>query len=410
MSSRTHESLVKLMIALFIASMVYSKFLLSVSMFGLGLLVVFPFQPELGRSGFRRTIFKDIKTFFGHPAFFGLSLMVLAYVLSGINSEDLSEWFWRVRTKSPFLFVPMIFFLLDRWKHNFYRQVLFFFTGFMAFSCILVLHQYFSDPEAMVQLLRVGKAIPTPCHHVRYSLMLSLAAITACYFLISSVDKRYKVAMAAFFCLLVTALHILAVRTGLFSFYLGLIVLMIWHLIIHGRSWSGLVLLGGFLLLPFAAYRTSASFKQKMDYVRYDYEQLLKGNWQSHSDSERLVSITAGWHLFTHHPIVGVGLGDLRHEMDVIYQKEYGLSRSKFPHNQFLFVLAGSGMVGFVLFLTGLLMPLLLARPADRQLFVLFYLILLFSFLVENTIETAVGTAITVFWISFFLKQSKDAI
>jgi O-antigen ligase len=302
----------------------------------------------------------------------------------------------------------LTFFILEKWERSFYDKIFIFFTGVMTFSSILVLQQYFAHQEEMVELLKVGKAIPTPCHHIRYSIMLSFAAITAFYLLLTSAKREIQLAMAALFTILLIALHVLAVRTGLISFYLGFLTLLIWQLFHIGRSWWILGLFVGFLASPFIAYKTSDSFKQKMDYVKYDYEQLVKGNWDSHSDSERIISLKAGWQLFKNNKILGVGIGDLKYEMDKIYQNEYNRSKAKFPHNQFLFVLAGCGLIGGLIFFTGFLLPIILGRPETWILFLGFYLIILFSFLVENTIESAVGTAIPVFWISIFLKQWKD--
>jgi len=61
------------------------------------------------------------------------------------------------------------------------------------------------------------------------------------------------------------------------------------------------------------------------------------------------------------------------------------------PHNQFLFVLAGVGILGLSLFLLALLIPLFYRSAYRHPFFLGFYLIFLCAFMVEHTIENAVG-------------------
>lgn len=401
------QRLVLFFILLFLTSMVYSRFLLSVSMMGLGALALF--ERGSGKIGFhlKRDLRERLRSFVYSPVFWALWLTVVAYLLSGINSTDLGEWFWRVRTKSPFVFLPLTFFLLPVWPRQWYGWIMTFFVGLMSFSLILVLGNYFLNQAEMIELLRVGKTIPTPGNHIRYSLMLSIAAVIAFYHLLRP-DVVSKAFMLPAFLLILVGLHVLAVRTGLILSYVG-VLLLIFSLLGRNRQWwkmSFLMLALG--AIPLVAVKVLPSFKQKLDYVKYDFKQFQKGEGLSYSDSERVYSILTGWQLFKEKPIAGVGIGDLRKEMQMAYRASQKVSRKKFPHNQYVFVLAGCGIIGGLIFFIGFFYPLFFAVPIHRSLFIVIYILLAASMVVENTIETQVGTAITIFWICFFIKSHHD--
>ena len=400
--------LVYFWLALFLFSMVYSKFLLSVSMFGLGFSAVFIISEATGKLQFRSGFFKNFRTFLDHPTFWSLGLLVMVYLLSGFYSDDLSEWWWRVRTKSPFLLIPLTFFIYEKWPKALYERVMMFFVIVMSLSALWVSGYYLSHQEEVVELLRVGKTMPTPCHHIRFSIMLSIAAIIAVYHLLFDPGQRPRWLYPICVVLLVIGLHVLSVRSGLITLYLGLFSLAMIKLFQNGRSIISILILLMILAVPFIAYRMLPSFKQKIDYVRWDLQQFQKTEGDNYSDSERILSLRAGWEIWRSNPLFGVGIGDLRSSMKTYYLENYEKEEAKFPHNQFLFVLAGCGLIGAILFFGGFFWPLIAVRTRYKALLFAIYVILTASFMVENTIETAVGTATTLFWIVFFIKEGHD--
>jgi O-antigen ligase len=377
-------------------------------MFGLGFSALFPLNESSGKPQLRTFLKEKANQFFRNPPFVALTLLVVAYLITGPYSNDLGEWFWRVRTKSPFLFLPLTFFLLSPWTKETYDKVLAFFVLLMSLSASYILIYFLLNQEEMIELLRVGKTIPTPCHHIRYSLMLAIGGIISTYLLLYHRKKEYQTLWVVGFILLTIALHVLSVRSGILAYYIGIFWLAIRHMFSSRRPWISFGVIILLFSAPFLAYNLIPSFKQKVDYVRYDLQQYEKNDGQNYSDSERLMSWKAGWSIFRENPILGVGIGDLRQACKEYYITHYQREKSKFPHNQFLFVLAGCGLLGALIFFSGYFGPLILAKPEYGPLFTSIYLILTASLMVENTVETAVGTAITIFWIVFFVKQSHD--
>ena len=162
------------------------------------------------------------------------------------------------------------------------------------------------------------------------------------------------------------------------------------------------MLMAMIMVIPVIAYFTIPSVKAKVNYMRYDWQQLfLFQNASGLSDAGRILSIEKGMELFREHPLAGVGIGDLRVEMKKKLEAAPEHPRDiLLPHNQFVFVAAGTGIFGLIVFIIAVLLPLVRKRYLKNWLFVCFHIIIISSFFTESTIEEQMGTG---FYLSFLL-------
>jgi O-antigen ligase len=96
-----------------------------------------------------------------------------------------------------------------------------------------------------------------------------------------------------------------------------------------------------------------------------------------------------------------VGIGDLKVEM----KKKLDQAPEKpnyllLPHNQFLFVAAGTGILGLAIFCFAVFAPLFCRSCRRQWIFICFHIMMISSFLTEATVEEQMGTA---FYITFSL-------
>jgi len=133
--------------------------------------------------------------------------------------------------------------------------------------------------------------------------------------------------------------------------------------------------------------------------MMWDLKQYKKGKGNSYSDSERLMSYEISFELIKESPIYGHGIGDLRPIMTEKHKEKYGQKdKYIYPHNQYLYILTCMGILGAFLFFYGLLTPLIYTDNRNIFLIAIFVLMLI-SFLVENTIQRAVITGFFLFFI-----------
>lgn len=335
-------------------------------------------------------------------AYLGPVLIVLVYLLSGINTEDHAHWLKQVRIKLPFLLLPLAFYILRKEAtvlgHKWLHYTL---AGVGLLSTVPVLYHYYTHKEALIAAIGHGHYIPTPIDHIHYSIILAYASLSMVLIFLqdryrqSTAEKAVSLGVAA---LIAAVLHILAVRSGLAILYIGLGAITVWYVVQQRRLLLGLGAITMLALLPFLAYKTVPSLQKKISYMVYDFQQYQKGEGNNYSDSERLMSYKIALDLAKEQPIVGHGVGDLRQLMIERHQALYGQKEKYiFPHNQYLYVLSGSGILGFLTFFLGLLSPLLFGHR--RPFLVLIFIVMLASFMVENTLQRAVSIAFFMLFI-----------
>ncbi|MFK7758038.1 MAG: O-antigen ligase family protein [Flavobacteriales bacterium] len=127
----------------------------------------------------------------------------------------------------------------------------------------------------------------------------------------------------------------------------------------------------------------------------------LNADYTGNSITEKLMYQQAGWHVFSSHWLIGAGTGDLKSELNTYYRDQYPSMNENYrrkPHNQFLTVGAMFGVIGLILFL--LFFWSLWRSPSDMSVTILrsFILIVLLSFLSEDTASSQAG----ITFIGFF--------
>jgi O-antigen ligase len=118
------------------------------------------------------------------------------------------------------------------------------------------------------------------------------------------------------------------------------------------------------------------------------------GDVNGHSFAMRWRFWQAAYRGILEAPLFGVGLGDVQHTLNGIYETHFPELDKKFylkPHNQFLSITLALGLLGLVVFLIMLLYPVWFLRKQLDWLYAGFFVVLLLSFLTEDTLGTQAG-------------------
>ena len=294
---------------------------------------------------------------------------------------------------------------------QFYLLYYFFFWCVFGTALYSLVHYWWHFEEINSNYSRSG-IMPTLVNHIRYSLMLVLAFFTGCRlwqlkFYLYYPAERYLVAGVTLF--LFGFIHLLAVRSGLLALY-GVLGLGVVYYIIFKKSIKTGILLGLILVLvPLFSYWAFPTFHKKIYIIVADLQSIgSESNAQHNSISGRVYSYRVGWHLFKEHPVLGVGLGNMRQELTQAYQQHFPqISPSAYfiPHNQFIFCLMSLGLIGFLAFLFCFFRPLVANFSRADPLFTVHYIIITLSFLTDATLETQVGIIFSLLFILLPLQQ-----
>ena len=93
-------------------------------------------------------------------------------------------------------------------------------------------------------------------------------------------------------------------------------------------------------------------------------------------------------------------------EIDKVFRTKYPeFKQTHMPHNQFLFVAAGTGLAGLGLFCIALFYPLFYRKNYRNDLMLAFYTISLTAFMIEHSIENSLGVGFFVFFLTLFINH-----
>ena len=336
------------------------------------------------------------------------------YLFSLLHSSNLKNGWFAVQMKLPFLILPIAFCATPGLRKRDLQIVLYLFVVFTAIVSVDVLITYLKNYQVLTEGFKAGGSLLLPVRHPRFSLLVAIAIFTAIYLFQQKVFVQFKwerVLLAFLALLLFLTLHVLAVRSGLFAFYISLFIFILVQIVRNKKNRIQMaVVLFGMICLPVLAYFIVPSLQNKIRYMKYDIEMLLKGENKEMplSDSDRVYSYFAGWKIVKDNPLIGVGIGDLQDAVSATYRERYSnmTHRLLLPHNQFLYIASFAGIIGLLLFSWAVLYPFFQQFTYNNWFYFMVILLLLLSFLVEYTLETQLGTTIYVFFTMIALKLS----
>ena len=399
-SAFSKEFFLKLFTILIVPAFIFSKALITICLISIIVLASVHYSNE------------KLKHFVKAKQYSLFVLLFAMILLSGINSDNLTQWSHHLNIKLPFLFLPLAFFLLPRISETWVISIHMWLIIVLSVSAIPVLINFIGDFQRIMDGMGQGHPIPTPVEHVKYSMMNAYAVVSGVIILRRpslSWHGLPKQIIGILVLFLAIYMHILAVRTGLFILYASGIIWVGSIVIKHGRLGFGLTLLVSMGLIISVAIFTIPSLSQRIGYMQYDLQQYKtgKGNW--YSDSDRLQSYKVGWDLFVQSPFVGTGIGDLRDVGSQVYSTQLNRPNyHKYPHSQFLFVLAGCGLLGIIIFVVGFYGPLIVQQNYSNPLLFYLYLNYSLSFLVENSLERSFSLAFFLFFSLLLLSSKKN--
>lgn len=403
--------------------MTFSPFLLSMSMWGLVGMALWQ-AAETSRANTPGATLRQgrvwwnglgisIKNLLHKPEYAVLALLLLVPAISWFWSADQAYWAERTRVRLPFLILPWVFVNLPALSARQTRLVIYILVWTMAILCVGVGINFALHSETILFGLSEGRPIPVPRHHIRFNLMLATAIIGGGWLWQQGFRGRFaweRKALGVLIVFLFGFIHFLSVRSGLAALYTALIFTVL-RFIWRTRRWGmGLAVLGAMVAILLIALNTVPSLKQRISYMKYDWEHYRSDEGESYSDAERWISLQTGWIMWQENPVLGVGAGDLPAETERLIAERFPkyLETPKLPHNQFLYIMAGTGLFGLALSLLAFCYPIFSDRYRRFYLFAAFEVMVLVSFLVEYTIETAMGVAWYLFYTLWFMKMTDN--
>ncbi len=408
-----------------IQSLVWSRFLLSISMWGIIIIALFDIskQKEPKMTVFQwifeylqfwhwqRSSADNLTKWLKSRSFLALTVPFFIVLISGIWSENLPYWLNRLQLRLPFLLLPFAFSQIPPLSKKQFQSLLFFLVIVISANLLLVLTNYALHFEDITTKLGQGVPMPFLKEHITFSVMGALACLIGVELWQSSFFIKYKweTNLIAFLSLFIfIALHIIAVRTGLIALYLCLILrggIFVFHSRRYIVGMVGIIVL---VLIPYLSYHFLPSFQQRVHYAIWDIEQYEIGNPSAKSDSERLVSLNMGSQIFLDNKIIGVGFGDIEQEMNRRYEQNFPELEPKLPHNQWVLTAMGLGIIGLVISFVAFVVPLFEQKRYKNFIFISLHILIFVYSMTDIPFEGMFSLCFYVFFVCLFLNQSDN--
>jgi len=394
-----------MLIVVMMGSLFFSRALLSMAMMAF-----------VAVSFFHKEYKQQLSAFFASPLLWGMSLLFFIPALSGFWSADKNEWADILRIKLPLLFLPLAFAGSPGGYGDWFNKKQWEWLGYIFIGLVTagtswsMFHYVWHIAEVNASYLQ-AKTMLTPLgnDHIRFSWLVSVSILLAGrLIIIKRKEAKGIIAVLAVTALwLIVFLHLLAARTGLFSFYIMVTGLACWLLTKKIRWQFGLVLLASLLAMPLIAYKTIASFHNRVQYFLYDKSFFEKAQYLPGSnDGARILSLKGGWHVMNDHPLTGVGFGDVLAATKKWYVEKYPtmIETDKiYPSSEWLLYGAACGWPGFLLFSIVMLAPFLI-KTKKKGSWYLLNATAAFSFLFDIGLEVQFGVFIYSFIILWWWK------
>jgi O-antigen ligase len=397
-----------------VQSLAWSKFMLSVSLWGLAVVSVFTLthnsknifdESRSSRTFSLKATPQYFYNFWKNKPLVALTVPFLLVLISGLWSENAVYWLERTRIKLPFLILPLAFANLPPLSRRQFSTI--FYVFLIAFSVFCARHLFFYAQHFEDVNKGLGQGIPisTNWNHISFATMAVFAflgglALWSEKFYWKNRAERVLIAVLTIF--LFIALHILSVRSAILSLYLCL------ELIFIQKRWKiGLLSLLILTTIPSIAYRTIPSLRQRIDYAIWDFGQYKQGDLVQKSDSERITSLKMGFAAFSQNPILGVGYGDIMDEIGKQYKTNFPQLNTKEPHSFWLFSLVGTGVVGTLFFLMAFATHWFYEKRYQNVLFSLLHVLILFTNSIDFVVEGTYGAVFYAFFVALFLSQKE---
>lgn len=354
---------------------------------------------------------------FQKPTMYSL-IMGMLFILplfSGLYTDNLDRWLTLMRIKFPLLLFPIFAAQLPALTSTQFRIFSGIYVAVQAIVAILSFGVYFVNNEngweAIQQHVDKNGTIDilTHVHHIYFGLFLAFAVILGAVQTMRSTDKKERMFFAIFTIIDFMLIHLLTSRTGFFTLYLGIGVMIV-HFIIEKRKYFlGTALLTILVSLPIAAYYLVPTVHSRIALIQWELNEFYNAkNLTDGSMSKRILAWDVMGDVIRENPFLGIGAGDVgavikegsKAKMKEFQTIRYDMDESRLlesPHNQYLENIAACGFLGLIPLLLVLFIPL---YKQSRNVLVLTFVFMVgATMMTESFLERQWGVA---FVLTFF--------
>lgn len=256
------------------------------------------------------------------------------------------------------MFFPLLIIAFSKLNEKIRLWFVLVFLYAMYLPAVVSVYNYTINKTLFDALILESKPLPIEfgygIYHIQFSVLLAISVVLGAYYLLSFRKNLLHYVLLFLTISNAIMIHVLSARTGLLSMYLGLAIIFV--LFIKGFPLKtkaiGIVIV---LLLPVLFVFSSSSLRNRMQNTLKDLEVTTQQkDPNDHSFAMRIAAWQNAADVIKKHPLLGVGIGDVEHELKTNFKNFNPIvveKNRKNPHNQFLETMVESGFLNGILLL-----------------------------------------------------------
>lgn len=328
-----------------------------------------------------------------------LLLFISYYLLQIIGllyTDNLKMGFFKLEVTFTLLLFPLLFFFAPKLSKKGINILL------VAFVCVITfqmfyaygyfLNKFFTSTNINPWDLISHNFIKVLDIHTTYISIYVLFCLSILAYFHHSYRNSYIKAVIYFLSIILCLfLFLIASRISIIILGLSVIGYVLYLILKLQKIKLGLSILIIPVLSFFILFQYNYTFKERISSLMVEQAE--------GSMSQRLKLWNYTLNIIKTNPIIGVGTGDLKENLNYLYANDDVLAnRYLNPHNQYLATAGMLGLSGLILLLMNLLLPQLLAIQQKKYLYFTFLFIISFTCLTETVLHLQKG----VVFYSFF--------
>jgi O-antigen ligase len=204
-------------------------------------------------------------------------------------------------------------------------------------------------------------------NHIMYGPVLAFGSYLIGHALLfQPLTKKKRVLFVVFFAMASIVIVYSGGRSGQVGYFI-MIALLVYQKFAKKRLRAALYSAAAVCLLFISAYQASSLFQQRADLALSQLQNYQQATIES-SVGLRMNFVVNSWEMFLSQPVLGVGVGDFMEEyarINALNSPQLGVTHN--PHNQYLFALSTTGLLGALALVGVLLGPLCLTRNISDE-------------------------------------------
>ena len=326
------------------------------------------------------------------------------YALSWFWTTDKGNWGTRLEVKLPFLILPLAFGFLPKFSAKQLQTITIGSGICFLISACYSLSFLITDPNTSIVKYDIADVLPTlpKKDHVRAGLSVSLFIIWG-FYVFPYLERRIQWFIGCLMAFLIVFIHILAVKSGLLSFYIFLVGMGI-YLAFSRKKLIVIIVVITIPVLVFLAINYIPTFSKRTNYILFSIWMYHHGDASGNfGDINRIKSYEIAIDLIKQHPLTGVGTGDMLKAMKAGFHKwnpNIPEQAIILPHNQFLTIALGCGLPAMLLFMFWFFMPLgQVKKGRNGFYFIIMWLLAFMQLMIEPVLEVQFGVFVFLFFL-----------